>query len=83
MEKHIDIIVTFILENFPLDKDYDIPLDDSLMEEGIVDSYGLIELIAFIEKEFSLSIDDTKITKDNFDSVNKIALFISNEIKLN
>ena len=83
MKKHIDVIVTFILDNFPLDKDYDIPLDDSLMEEGIVDSYGLIELIAFIEKEYSLSIDDTKITKDNFGSVNKIALFISNEIKLN
>lgn len=69
----------FIGDNFPIDAEEAIPLDESLMEQGIVDSYGLIDLIAFIEKEFNISIDDTKITKGNFGSVNKIACFISTE----
>jgi acyl carrier protein len=48
----------------------------SFLEEGIVDSQGVMELVLFVEEKFSLSIDDMDITPDNFDSVSKLANFI-------
>ncbi len=48
----------------------------SFLEEGIVDSVGVMELVAFVEDKFSLKINDTDVTPDNFDSVGKLAAFI-------
>ncbi len=50
--------------------------DVSFLEEGVVDSVGVMELVAFVEEEFGLTIDDMDVTPDNFDSVNKLAAFI-------
>lgn len=50
--------------------------DASFLEEGIVDSVGVMELVAFVEEKFGLRIDDADVTPDNFDSVNKLAAFI-------
>ncbi len=50
--------------------------DVSFLEEGVVDSVGVMELVAFVEEEFGLKIDDMDVTPDNFDSVNKLAAFI-------
>jgi acyl carrier protein len=54
--------------------------DDSFLEEGIVDSLGIMELVLFIEETFGLSIDDRDLTPDNFDSVNKMAHYIQNRL---
>lgn len=50
--------------------------DASFLEEGIVDSVGIMELVLFIEENFGLSVDDEDLTPDNFDSVNKLASYI-------
>ncbi len=48
----------------------------SFLEEGIVDSVGIMELVLFVEENFGLSVDDGDLTPDNFDSVNKLASYI-------
>jgi acyl carrier protein len=48
----------------------------SFLEEGIVDSVGVMELVAFVEEKFGLKIDDADVTPDNFDSVSRLAAFI-------
>lgn len=50
--------------------------DASFLEEGIVDSTGVLELVLFIEETFDIVVDDQDITRDNFDSVNKLAGFV-------
>jgi len=50
--------------------------DDSFLEEGIVDSVGVLELIMFIEEDYGFTVDYGELTTDNFDSINKLANYI-------
>ena len=50
--------------------------DASFLEEGIIDSMNVMELIAFVEECFRIQINDDDITPDNFDSVSRIAAFV-------
>jgi acyl carrier protein len=54
------------------------PYDDqvSFLDEGIVDSIGVMELVTFVEETFSIKIEDLDVTPENFDSVSKMAAFI-------
>jgi acyl carrier protein len=55
---------------------YPYPDDASFLEEGIVDSVGIMELVAFIEENMNVSVEDQEITPDNFDSITKLAAYI-------
>ena len=50
--------------------------DASFLEEGIVDSIGVMELVAFVEENFSVKVDDLDVTPENFDSINRLAAYI-------
>jgi acyl carrier protein len=54
--------------------------DDSFLDEGIIDSLGVMELVVFVEQEFSIVVLDLEITPENFDSVNKLAEYINKKI---
>jgi acyl carrier protein len=46
------------------------------MEQGIIDSTGILELIFLIEEEFSVKVENEDMIPDNLDSVNKIISFV-------
>jgi hypothetical protein len=50
--------------------------DASFLEQGIIDSYGFIELLYWVEEEFSISVADDEVVPDKFDSVRKLSTFI-------
>ena len=54
--------------------------DDSLLDEGIVDSVGVMELLAFLEQAFQVDVEDHEITPDNFDSVNRLTRYIAHKL---
>lgn len=56
-----------------------IDLDKSLIDEGIIDSFGLIEIASFLEDEFQIKITEDKMIRANFGSVHKIVNFIGKE----
>lgn len=58
---------------------YPYPDDASFLEEGIVDSVGIMELVAFIEENMHVSVEDQEITPDNFDSITKLAAYIQHK----
>jgi len=67
----------FILENYLFTNDPSaIDLDDSLLDRGIVDSTGMLEIIFFIEEKLGIKVKDDELVPDNLDSVNKIASFV-------
>jgi len=72
-------IRSFIINNFYIPNANDLHNDMSLFDTGIIDSTGVMELIAFLEKEFDLQIDDSEVTQNNFDCVDKILSFIKSK----
>ena len=71
------LIQHFILENFLFtDETEQLPLDASFLEEGVVDSTGILEMVMFIEEAFNLAVDDEEIVPENFDSVQQLARYV-------
>jgi len=61
--------------NVTIDED-EISLDQGLMGEGIIDSFGFVEFVTFIEEEFDINFDDGEIDEDNFANLVAISQFI-------
>ena len=66
----------FVIENFPAARKRNLTDDVSLLESGIVDSIGILEIVAFIEKSFQVTISDDDLTPENFNSIKAIAAFL-------
>jgi len=58
------------------DKGFNYGDDASFLEEGIIDSMGIIELVSFVEGEFGVSVADRELVPDNFDSVTKLDAYL-------
>ena len=72
-----ELIRRYILENFLFTEDEGELQDDaSFLEEGIVDSTGVLELVMFVEETFSITVEDEEIVPQNFDSVNHLAHYV-------
>ena len=70
-------IKDFILSNFLFTDDANaISNDVSLIGQSVIDSTGILEIIVFLETEFSIKISDEEMTPENFDSIDSIAAFI-------
>lgn len=70
-------IRVYIVDNLLLGSGDPFADDQSLLEAGILDSTGAMELVAFLEHEFDFSINDDEITADNLDSVDHICALIA------
>jgi acyl carrier protein len=72
-----DAVVHYIRENFLYARpDYVLGDDARLLDDGIVDSMGAVELVAFLQDQFGIAIPDDEITEDNFGSIAAIATFV-------
>jgi acyl carrier protein len=72
-----EIVRQFIIEHFLYgDKSASLGPDDSFLDKGIIDSTGVLELVAFIQKEFGIEVHDPEIIPDNFDSIAKLTRYI-------
>jgi acyl carrier protein len=54
--------------------------DASFLNEGIIDSMNVLELVMFVEQTFSVTVQDQDIVPDNFDSVSKLAAFVRRKL---
>lgn len=78
MQQHIhQTIRRYILENFLFTDDLSALNDEeSLLEQGIIDSTGALEIITFIEETFAIQVHDDEMLPENLDSVKNISSFI-------
>ena len=68
----------FIVENFLYGEDNENLTDeDSFLEFGLIDSTGVLELVAFVETELGVAIKDSEMVPENLDSVDAIATFVT------
>jgi acyl carrier protein len=67
----------FITDNFLFREDRASLTDaESLLEAGVIDSTGVLELVAFLEREFGLAVDDAEIVPENLDSISRIVGYV-------
>ena len=70
-------IAGYIAENILFSKNgYPHSSEDSFLENGIVDSMNVLELVMFVEENFGFKVKDDEILPDNFDSVSRLAAYI-------
>jgi len=55
-----------------LDKMKDVPLNESLVELGYIDSFGVIDLVTYLENKWKVQIENAEITKEKFGSISKM-----------
>lgn len=72
-----DEIRAFVRSNFYVPDDLVLGDETSLLDLGIVDSTGVLEIVSFLEGRFGVTVDDLEIVPENLDSVARIADFLA------
>ncbi|MCP4138487.1 MAG: acyl carrier protein [bacterium] len=72
-----DELINFIKENFIAGRsDTEVDIEASLIDTGIIDSTGVLELVTYIEDTYSIEVDDEELIPENLDSVKNIIAFL-------
>jgi acyl carrier protein len=66
----------FILEKFPLARKQGLKSSDPLLESGILDSLGVLDVVGFVEHEFSIHVDDDELVPENFQTIESLVAFV-------
>ena len=69
----------FILDKFPLARKQQIKDSDPLLESGVLDSLGVLDLVSFVEQEFSVHVADDELVPENFQTIDRIAAFVASK----
>ena len=75
-------IKEFIVSNFLFGQDPGTLTDDqSFLENGIIDSTGVLELVGFLEQHYSISVGDRELLPENLDSIQNVSRFVSRKLQ--
>jgi acyl carrier protein len=77
---HMEIkqqIRDFITTNFYVADPSTLEDDASLLDRGIIDSTGVLEVIGFVEDNFGIKVEDNEMLPENLDSIDNIAAFVA------
>ena len=71
----------FIIDSFFFGElDTKLSNDDSLLDLGIIDSTGVLELVAFLEEKYVMKVQDDELVPQNLDSVNSLVQFVNRKV---
>lgn len=72
-----DQLRNFVVQNFLFGDAGRAPgRDDSFLELGLIDSTGVLELVAFLEQHFQFKVGDAELVPDNLDSLSALVAFV-------
>lgn len=77
----IDVVKKFLLDQEYVIQDEVLDETDSLLERGLIDSVGIINLVSLLEETYRIEIDDDDLMPENFDSLNAIKNYVENKIR--
>lgn len=80
MMKHEPEIRKFIAEKFLFGDDDELKSDASLLEAGIIDSTGVLELLSYLEEQFKIKVDDDELVPENMDTIASICAFLGKKM---
>jgi len=71
----------FIADNFPLGGEAaQLDGEQSLVEAGVIDSTGVLELIGYVEETYGLEVPDADLLPENFDSLANVASYVGRRL---
>ncbi len=70
----------FIYKQFPLAEQKSISDEEALLDSGVVDSLGILEIVNFLEEEFKVAITDEELLPENFSSIQTLAIFVEQKV---
>ena len=70
----------FVIDNFLFGREGELKDDASFLENGIIDSTGVLELISFLEERFGLELEETDLTPENLDSIDKVTRLVESRL---
>lgn len=70
----------FVVDNFLFGQKNGFMDDDSFLENGIIDSTGVLELVAFLEEKYQIGIEDEDLVPENLDSIINIVRFVKTKM---
>lgn len=83
MEKksnHISSVKKYIVDRFLFGDGSEFSDDISFIENGIIDSTGILELVSFLEETYNIKVHDEELLPENLDSLQNIAGFLQKKI---
>src|SRR5256885_9157582 len=75
-----DKIREFIIKNLYYAESAALMDDASFLAEGVIDSMGAMELVAFVESEFKIKVEMSEVVVKNFDSIHKLGNFVRRKL---
>jgi acyl carrier protein len=72
-----DQIHNFILERFPLVRKHKFDHNTPLLDTGLLDSLGILDVVGFVEQEFGIALSDEDLVPENFQTVERISAFLA------
>lgn len=81
MQSRIDELRRFVVENYLFGKDEQLGNDDSFLDNGIIDSTGILELVMFLQKTYDIEVYDEDMIPENLDSINRLAAFVELKVQ--
>ncbi len=75
------VIRNHVISHFHLRRVGDLGDEDSLLESGLIDSLGILELVEYLEKTFGIALVDGDLSPENFDSIAALTRFVGTKIR--
>ena len=69
-------VVSLLHANFPAISQMGLEDDESFLERGVIDSIGMMDLIAILNRDFNINISDDELIPENLDSIASICAFL-------
>jgi acyl carrier protein len=66
-----------IMRQSPLARSRGVRDDEPLLQNGILDSMGILDLVGYLEDEFGIVVEDEELSPDNFQTIQRLAVFVS------
>jgi acyl carrier protein len=70
----------FVISNFLYGQSVELQANESLLEKGVIDSTGVLEVVTFLEERFGITVEDNEVIPGNLDSVARIAAYVDKKI---
>jgi acyl carrier protein len=70
----------FIVQNFLFGRDDGFASGQSFLESGMIDSTGILELVAFLEQTFGIKVEDAELVPENLDSLDNIGRLLQSKL---
>jgi acyl carrier protein len=71
---------SFVVTNFLFGQSVDLQPEDSLLDRGLIDSTGVLELVDFIEERYAIKVEDEEVIPSNLDSVRNVTTYVARKL---